>query len=79
MDVWQSSYLDNKPMDVMVPPRFQSEIKEILAAKHIPYHVMIPDVQGLIDSQMEKGVDSYADFNYNRYHTYDEVRNTIRE
>ena len=74
MDIWQSGKR-GLPMDIMVPPHFQAEIKEILAAKHIPYHVMVQDVQGLIDSQARKDVDVTADFDYTVYHTYDEVRN----
>ena len=61
IDVWQSSKLDSHPMDIMVSPQYQEELKEILDAKHVPYHVMIEDVQALVDSQL-KGVDTAADF-----------------
>ena len=56
----------------MVSPQYQEELKEILDAKHVPYHVMIEDVQALVDSQL-KGVDTAADFDYTKYHTYAEV------
>ena len=56
----------------MVAPQYQEELKEILDAKNVPYHVMIEDVQALVDSQL-KGVDTAVDFDYTKYHTYAEV------
>ncbi|XP_072048178.1 carboxypeptidase B-like [Amphiura filiformis] len=76
IDVWQSSALEGHPMDVMVAPRFQAELKEILDVQQVPYHVMIKDVQSLVDTQT-KDVGTSNDFDYTQYHTYDEIQQWV--
>ena len=63
----------------MVPKSMAHNIREILQESGIPFSVMLPDVQKLIDEQSAKmagrvAPTSLADFDYSIYHTYEEVR-----
>ena len=60
----------------MVAPRFQAELKEILDSQNIPYHVMIKDVQSLVDSQTSD-VGTTNNYDYTKYHRYSEVGASI--
>jgi len=76
INFWTHPRSTNRPTDVLVEPRFQSELKEILDAMEIKYSVMIDDVQSLIDSQTRSD-DSFqaaADFDYGSYHNYEEIQ-----
>ena len=64
-------------MDVMVPPHFQMELREILEENDVTFSVLIEDVQQVIREQMESSVSINGildSFDYNVYHTYDEVK-----
>ena len=68
-------------MDVMVPPHFQMELREILEENDVTFSVLIEDVQQVIREQMESSVsvnDIFDSFDYNVYHTYEEVKNSIQ-
>ncbi|XP_063968769.1 carboxypeptidase B-like [Lytechinus pictus] len=73
---WSQPRTIKRPTDILVQPRFQDDIKELLDAKQIKYSVMIDDVQSVIDSQFrsEDEVEISADFIYSLYHTYAEIQ-----
>nr|XP_054749055.1 carboxypeptidase B-like [Lytechinus pictus] len=78
---WSQPRTTKRPTDILVQPRFQDDIKELLDAKQIKYSVMIDDVQSVIDSQArsEDDVKIGADFDYSMYHTYDEIQAWVFE
>ncbi|XP_786036.3 carboxypeptidase B [Strongylocentrotus purpuratus] len=78
---WSQPLTTKRPTDIVVQPRFQDDLKEILDAKQIKYSVMIDDVQTLIDSQSrsDDDVKISADFDYSVYHTYEEIQAWVFE
>ncbi|XP_071480102.1 carboxypeptidase B-like [Diadema antillarum] len=61
--------------DVLVPPQFLDEFKELLESVGLEFSIMINDVQALIDETMpSREIDAAADFDYSVYHTYDEIQ-----
>ncbi|XP_022096353.1 carboxypeptidase B-like [Acanthaster planci] len=78
LDFWQNSGRLDRPVDVMVPPTALSYMKEALMSRGLSYDVMIADVQALSDSQIKHDVTTSAmSFNYNVYHTYDEIQQWV--
>lgn len=60
----------------MVPSVLVSDIEEFLNANGLSFRVGIEDVQELLDSQVQKrelAISSTADFNYDIFHSYQEV------
>ncbi|XP_022091295.1 carboxypeptidase B-like [Acanthaster planci] len=75
LDFWRMSHSVNQPLDVMVPPRYQTELRELLESRGIGFSVHIEDVQKLIEESMKSsaGVRAVSGFDYNTYHTYEEL------
>ncbi|XP_070577614.1 carboxypeptidase B-like [Ptychodera flava] len=83
VDFWLSPHAVGYPVDVMVPPSLSPEVTAFLRLMKIDYIVFISDVQTLIDGQRTSSQDSQQDaditFDYNRYHTYDEIDTWITD
>ncbi|XP_038055621.1 carboxypeptidase B-like isoform X1 [Patiria miniata] len=78
LDFWQNTGRLDRPVDIMVPPTVLSYLKETLTRRGLSYDVMIDDVQALADLQMKLDVSiSAMAFNYNVYHTYDEIQQWV--
>ena len=59
-----------------MPPAILTEVKDFLENHGLEFRVGIDDVQQLIDSQSEERKNrilSTEGFDYNEYHTYEEV------
>ncbi|XP_071784489.1 carboxypeptidase B-like [Asterias amurensis] len=82
LDFWKQAHDVDQPMDVMVPPHFQMELREILEENDVTFSVLIEDVQQVIREQMESSVSIngiFDSFDYNVYHTYDEVMKWVTD
>ncbi|XP_038073657.1 carboxypeptidase B-like [Patiria miniata] len=81
LDFWKTSHSLNQPMDVMVPPRYQAELREVLENRGIGFTVHIEDVQELIDESMTSsaGISAIGGFDYNSYHTYEELMQWVTD
>ena len=61
----------------MVGPNFQTETLSVLSEHGIEAEVFIDNVEQLIEEQKQRSeVSTSAAFDYDSYHTYDEVRRT---
>ncbi|XP_072163476.1 carboxypeptidase B-like [Diadema setosum] len=72
---WSHPRTTQRSTDVLVPPRFLDEFKELLESVGLEFSVMINDVQALIDeTTRSQEIDAAADFDYSVYHTYAEIQ-----
>ncbi|XP_041457443.1 carboxypeptidase B-like [Lytechinus variegatus] len=73
-DFW--THTRNGFTDVMMAPNLVGGFKYLLESRDIDYHVMIEDVQKLIDNQ--DGILPSAGF-YETYHSYDEIQTWVTD
>jgi len=73
-DIWKDAHVKGDVMDVLVPEQYLSRTSNALRSRNVAFDVMVDDVQALIDETTPKNTEytSYADFDYNNYHTFDE-------
>nr|XP_054775111.1 carboxypeptidase A1-like [Lytechinus pictus] len=62
--------------DVMMAPNLVGGFKYLLESRDIDYHVMVEDVQTLIDNQ--DGILPSTGF-YETYHTYEEIQAWVKD
>ena len=62
LEVWKESRSDNSPVDLLVSPDFQTELKLRLADAEIPYDVTISDMQIAINNENPNVTDSGDEF-----------------
>ncbi|XP_077990849.1 carboxypeptidase B-like [Glandiceps talaboti] len=82
VDFWLSPHGVDFPVDVMVPPELRDDVTVFLDTMQIQYEIYIDDVQNLIDSQHKSQAsrqDVYVTFDYNQYHSYDEISKWITD
>ncbi|KAK4007992.1 hypothetical protein OUZ56_013151 [Daphnia magna] len=68
LEVWRESRSDNRPVDLLISPDFQTELKLRLADAQIPYEVKIADMQTEINNENPNITDSGTEFE-NRFTT----------
>ncbi|XP_071503530.1 carboxypeptidase B-like [Diadema antillarum] len=90
LDFWTDiSRIPGHPVDIMVPPRRQSHLRQLMSHLDLNFDVMMDDVSSSVSNHMsailkrreEKGAPSTAlnDFNYYVYHTYDEIQQWVTD
>lgn len=60
--MWRESRSDNRPVDLLISPDFQTELKLRLADAQIPYEVKIADMQTEINNENPNITDSGTEF-----------------
>ncbi|KAI9553940.1 hypothetical protein GHT06_019211 [Daphnia sinensis] len=81
LEVWRESRSDNSPVDLLISPDFQTELKLRLADAQIPYEVKIADMQTEINNENPNITDSGTEFenrfshkmDWNSYHRVDDI------
>jgi hypothetical protein len=58
LEVWKEARSHNSPVDLLVSPDFQTELKLRLADAEIPYEVTISDMQTAINNENPNVTDS---------------------
>ncbi|XP_033627759.1 carboxypeptidase B-like [Asterias rubens] len=81
LDFWSSSPV-NQPSEVMVPPHHVAQMKNELADMELDYTIKWSNVQTLIEKENAKiqsrvPQNTLASFDYNVYHSYQEIMNWI--
>ncbi|XP_041455879.1 carboxypeptidase B-like [Lytechinus variegatus] len=89
LDFWSSiSKIPGESVNIMIPPRFQGTLSDVMNTIELPYKVFIGDVGQLIANQMlaiherrdrEPRSSSLANFDYNVYHPYDEIQQWVSD
>ena len=51
LEIWKKSKDIDEPVDIMLPPRHQKEIKQKLKEAKIPYEIEILDLQKAINNE----------------------------
>ena len=51
LEIWKETKEIDEPVDIMVPPRLQKEVKHKLKEATIPYDIEIPDLQKAIKNE----------------------------
>ncbi|XP_030848349.1 carboxypeptidase B [Strongylocentrotus purpuratus] len=74
-DFW--AHVPNAYTDVMMAPNLVGGLKYLLDSKNIDYHVMVEDVQTLIDN--ESDVLPTAGFSYDQYNDYDAIQQWVKD
>ncbi|XP_038059894.1 carboxypeptidase B-like [Patiria miniata] len=83
VEIWNSLRRFNHPVDIMVSPETEGLVTGFLAGRGMDYTVMIDDVQAKLDGQTlakpPSGgqIAALGDFQYDVYHTYDEIKQWI--
>lgn len=62
LEVWKETRSANSPMDLMVPPDFQTELKMRMEEADIQYDVIISDLQSAINNENPNVTVSGDDF-----------------
>ncbi|NXQ35595.1 CBPA1 Carboxypeptidase, partial [Alaudala cheleensis] len=83
LDFWLAPHGLGRPVDIRVPFRSLQAVKAHLNAQGISFSVMIEDVQALLDEEQREMLRSSRQqlplntntFNYQTYHTIDEIYN----
>ncbi|XP_071944572.1 carboxypeptidase B-like [Antedon mediterranea] len=80
-DFWQMTRVLERPIDIMVSPKYHDLLQTLLNARGLDYVVHIPDVQGIIDNQFSaKGIlDGNNGFDYSKYHAYEEIKEWVAD
>ncbi|XP_070577619.1 carboxypeptidase B-like [Ptychodera flava] len=80
---WKEASFPGRPVDIMVPPNKFGRFKAQLRSFGFDVNTMMTDVQSVIDRQMVENAEKRSinndSFNYNMYHTYDEIDAWIDE
>nr|XP_054765990.1 carboxypeptidase B-like [Lytechinus pictus] len=73
----------------MVPPSLRNNLRDILMFLSLDIEINIPDVGALVTGQMSEiqtrranepvGTAALSDFDYTRYHTYDEIQQWVSD
>ncbi|XP_030847073.1 carboxypeptidase B [Strongylocentrotus purpuratus] len=87
-DFWTGvTRIPGHPVDVMVQPNSQDTLRMLLKQEKLDFDIMIDDVNTLVSNQMaeilarQEGEQSIgtrlANFDYNVYHTYEEIQEWV--
>ncbi|XP_070577618.1 carboxypeptidase B-like [Ptychodera flava] len=83
LSFWKEASFPGRPVDIMVPPNKFGRFKTELRLFGFDVNTMMTDVQSVIDRQMEENAEKRSmnpdSFDYNTYHTYDEIDAWIDE
>ncbi|KAL1516707.1 hypothetical protein ABEB36_000584 [Hypothenemus hampei] len=67
------------PVDILVPPKELEKFKEILEHDDIDGVLLNTNIQEAIDNEGVSAEVGASNFGWNRYHTYDEISQWLRE
>nr|XP_054773472.1 carboxypeptidase B-like [Lytechinus pictus] len=91
VDFWREATPSSlhRPVDIMVPPNLRNNLRDILTFLSLDIEINIPDVGALVTGQMSEiqarranepvGTAALSDFDYTRYHTYDEIQQWVSD
>eukprot|EP00057_Strongylocentrotus_purpuratus_P023522 XP_011677996.1 PREDICTED: carboxypeptidase B [Strongylocentrotus purpuratus] len=91
LDFWREATPSSigRPVDIMVPSSLRNNVHDILTSLDLDVTITIPDVGALVNGQMTEiqtrqvnepvGTTALSDFDYARYHTYDEIQQWVSD
>lgn len=76
-DFWSPIGAIGAPVDVMVPPHYKTVVDSLMDTDDISSSVLISNVQNHIDNEGLRPVSAAGTFDFNHYHTLDEVSDVV--
>ncbi|XP_077994289.1 carboxypeptidase B-like isoform X2 [Glandiceps talaboti] len=74
VDFWRAPSVPDRYIDIMLSSKSANKIERALENFNIPYDILIPDVQKVIDDQLISNQGNDTDFDYSKYHTFEEIQ-----
>ncbi|XP_072042358.1 carboxypeptidase B-like [Amphiura filiformis] len=82
VEFWKEPTKVNRPVDIMVDPNFVQDVKIELSRQGLDFSIFVEDVQTNINNDNERCTDcvnTKVGFDYNRYHTVDEISQWVTD
>ncbi|XP_072032006.1 carboxypeptidase B-like isoform X1 [Amphiura filiformis] len=80
VDFWKEPTRLNQPVDIMIGPNLVKDVKLELSRRDLDFSIYVEDVQTNINNERcTDCVNAKAGFNYNIYHTADEISQWVTD